>query len=42
MATFHEAFWWFGVTLFTVSTILFYGLMGHGLYLYIKDKLTNK
>ncbi len=38
MATFHEIFWWFGATLFTVSVILFYGLLSYALFKGLTDK----
>ena len=41
MTTFHEIFWWFGVTLFTVSAILFYGLLSYVLFKGLTDKPTK-
>jgi hypothetical protein len=42
MATFHEAFWWFGVTLFTAGVILFYGILICALFAHLKGLVTNK
>ena len=41
MNTFHEVFWWFGVTLFTVATVLFYGLLVYGVVQHIISKFKN-
>jgi hypothetical protein len=38
MNMFQEIFWWFGITLFTVSIILFYGLLSYKAFQYIKNK----
>lgn len=42
MATFHEAFWWFGVTLFTAGVILFYGTLIYAVFAHLKGLVTNK
>jgi hypothetical protein len=41
MELFHEIFWWFGVVLFSAATTLFYGTLGYGAYLQIKDWLVK-
>jgi hypothetical protein len=38
METFHEVFWWFGITLFTVAAVLFYGLLLYTIYAAITGK----
>lgn len=42
MDLFTTIFWWFGVTLFTVSATLFYGLLSYTIFKDIKEALAKK
>lgn len=39
MTTFVEIFWWFGVALFSVSVVLFYGLLSYTIFMDVKEAL---